>query len=325
MFWKEPIGWPNASRSLTYASVQSSAARAAATPATAIDSRSCARLCDQLAEALRPPRRAGSRPGRATSLKNSSAVSCACRPIFSRLRPRSKPCMPRSTTSRLMPRVALRRVGLHGGDDEVGVDAVRDERLRAVDDVARRRRGSPWSSSTARSEPVPGSVIAIAVISSPEADAGQPALPLLVVAVARGSTAGRCRCAASARGRSRVRPARLHLLADHDVEAEVVDAGRRRTPRARPCRGSRARRQRRTARAGRCPSRSHCSWCGRDLLVEEAAEALAEVLVLVGSNSVRRIGRDRRRRVVPCGSRSSRAAGSCSPRSARGSSRARDR
>ena len=35
--------------------------------------------------------------------KKSSAVSCAFRPILSRLRPRSKPAMPRSTTSRLMP------------------------------------------------------------------------------------------------------------------------------------------------------------------------------------------------------------------------------
>jgi hypothetical protein len=50
-----------------------------------------------------PPRRAGWPPAPRTSSKNSSAVSCALRPILSRLRPRSKPGMPRSTTSRLMP------------------------------------------------------------------------------------------------------------------------------------------------------------------------------------------------------------------------------
>ncbi len=42
--WKVPIGWPNAVRSLTYATVQSSAAWEAATAATAIDRRSCARF-----------------------------------------------------------------------------------------------------------------------------------------------------------------------------------------------------------------------------------------------------------------------------------------
>ena len=41
--------------------------------------------------------------GTSTLSKNSSAVSWAFSPILSRLRPRSKPSMPRSTTSRLMP------------------------------------------------------------------------------------------------------------------------------------------------------------------------------------------------------------------------------
>ena len=42
--------------------------------------------------------------GTRTSSKNSSAVSWACMPILSRLRPRSKPSMPRSSTSSDMPR-----------------------------------------------------------------------------------------------------------------------------------------------------------------------------------------------------------------------------
>ena len=42
--WKEPIGWPNALRSRTYSSVQSSAASAAATADAAIDRRSWGRL-----------------------------------------------------------------------------------------------------------------------------------------------------------------------------------------------------------------------------------------------------------------------------------------
>ena len=36
-------------------------------------------------------------------MKKSSAVSWLCMPIFSRLRPRSNPAMPRSMTTRLMP------------------------------------------------------------------------------------------------------------------------------------------------------------------------------------------------------------------------------
>ena len=44
--------------------------------------------------------------GTRTSVKKSSAVSWECSPIFSRFRPRSKPSIPRSSTSRLMPGAA---------------------------------------------------------------------------------------------------------------------------------------------------------------------------------------------------------------------------
>ena len=103
VFWNVPIGWPNAWRSLQYSSVHSNAARAAATPLAAIDRRSWARL------SIRDPKPLPSSPrrlatGTSTSLKNSSAVSCECRPTFSRLRPRSKPGMPRSSTISEMPR-----------------------------------------------------------------------------------------------------------------------------------------------------------------------------------------------------------------------------
>ena len=112
------------------------------------------------------------RGGHAHVANDSSAVSCACWPIFSRLRPRSKPSMPRSTHQQADAAVALARVGLHGDDHEVGVDAVGDERLGAVDARSGRRRGSRVVDIAARSEPMPGSVIAIAVISSPEAIPG---------------------------------------------------------------------------------------------------------------------------------------------------------
>ena len=56
--------------------------------------------------ATNPPPSSPSRlaAGTTTSEKNSSEVSCACMPTFARLRPRPNPAMPRSTTSRLIPR-----------------------------------------------------------------------------------------------------------------------------------------------------------------------------------------------------------------------------
>ena len=64
--------------------------------------------------------------------------------------------MPRSMTSSEMPAVALGGSVLHRGDHEVGVDAVGDERLRAVDDVVVAVARARWSPSPARSEPMPG-------------------------------------------------------------------------------------------------------------------------------------------------------------------------
>ena len=59
-----------------------------------------------------------------------------------------------------------------GGDDhEVGVDPVGDERLGAVEDVVAASRLARVLIA-ARSEPVPGSVIAIARICSPAATPG---------------------------------------------------------------------------------------------------------------------------------------------------------
>ena len=102
MFWNEPIGWPKAWRSLTYSSVHSRAWRAVATPVTAMESRSWARLATRYRKpSPSSPKRLAT--GTWTSVKNSSAVSWLCRPTLSRLRPRSNPSMPRSSTSRLMP------------------------------------------------------------------------------------------------------------------------------------------------------------------------------------------------------------------------------
>ena len=80
-----------------------SAVRAAATAATPIDSRSCGRFVTSWTKPWpsSPPSRFAT--GTFTSENDSSAVSWACWPSLSRLRPRSKPSIPRSSTIRLMP------------------------------------------------------------------------------------------------------------------------------------------------------------------------------------------------------------------------------
>ncbi len=108
LFWNEPIGWPNAVRSFTYSSVRSRACRAAATAVTAMESRSWGSFVTSERKPLpSSPRRLAT--GTCTSVKNSSAVSWACMPIFSRLRPRSKPGHAPLEHDRLMP--AWRSVG----------------------------------------------------------------------------------------------------------------------------------------------------------------------------------------------------------------------
>ncbi len=68
--------------------------------------------------------------------------------------------------------VALGGIGLQRDDHEVGVDAVGDERLRAVDHVVVVLAARALALIEARSEPIPGSVIASAVISEPSAMPG---------------------------------------------------------------------------------------------------------------------------------------------------------
>ena len=63
--------------------------------------------------------------------------------------------------------IALLGIGHREHDHDVGDRAVRDERLRAVDAEARRRRGSARVRSANASEPEPGSVIACTPISVP--------------------------------------------------------------------------------------------------------------------------------------------------------------
>ena len=77
------------------------------------------------------------RPAACTSSKNSSEVSAASRPSFLSLRPRRKPgASSVSTTISETPLAPALRIGLGDDDDQVGVLAVGDEGLRAVEHVA---------------------------------------------------------------------------------------------------------------------------------------------------------------------------------------------
>ena len=73
--------------------------------------------------------------GTTTLSKKSSAVSCALSPIFSRLRPRSKPVHAALDDEQADALVAGLGVGPRDHDHEVGEDPVADEGLGAVEDV----------------------------------------------------------------------------------------------------------------------------------------------------------------------------------------------
>ena len=171
-----------------------------------------------------------------------------------------------------MPLWRCGRVGLDRGDHEVGVDAVGDEGLRAVDDVVvavadrgrghRRRGRSRCRARSWRS----------AVISSPEQMPGSHrAFCSSVVSVRKyGRQMSLCSVSPSP---ARVDPGPLDLLA-----------------RSRRCSGSPPRRRRRSASGTAMPRKpwapafanssrstmpacSHASWCGDDLLGDERADA----------------------------------------------------
>ena len=146
----------------------------------------------------------------------------------------------------------------------------------------------PW-----RSDPAPGSVIAIAAIFSPLASVGEPALLLLVVRA--GDEVGDDHVVEQ-RERRAVDPAVGHLLADHHVVAEVG-----RAPAAvllvelepeQPLRAGL-----RPDLAVDDPVLLPLVVVGDDLLVEERADGVAEGLVLL----VEDLARHRSLLEVRCG------------------------
>ena len=83
----------------------------------------------------RPPRRACSRQGRGSRRISSSPVVEPLIPIFGSIRPTSNPGVSASTTKARDAVVAAGRIGLREDDVQMGDAGVRDEALRAVEDV----------------------------------------------------------------------------------------------------------------------------------------------------------------------------------------------
>ncbi|MCO5556213.1 hypothetical protein L7F22_009759 [Adiantum nelumboides] len=173
--------------------------------------------------------------------------------------------------------VLLRRVGLHRGDDQVGVDPVGDEGLRAVDDVVvavadRRRRHRRQVRADARLGHGDGEDRLAAD------DARQPALPLLVGTV--GEQVGQHDVVVQ--GQAEAGPCGAdtqQLLADDGVEPEVLD------PAAAELLGRvDAQEAVRTGGGEQLPRDGAVTFPLRlvrdDLLLDEGAERLPEVLVV---------------------------------------------
>ena len=164
-FWNDEIDCPNAFRLFVYSMVIRSAEAATATAPTAMESRSCARLRMRYVNPI-PGSPSTFAAGTSTSLKNSSAVSWACMPSLSRLRPRSNPFIPRSRIMRVKPRWPA-----SGSVRTVVI--TRSELMPLVMKVFApfSTHVSPWRTAVLRtpatSLPVFGSVMARAPISSP--------------------------------------------------------------------------------------------------------------------------------------------------------------
>ena len=127
-----------------------------------------------------------------------------------------------------------------------------------------------------RSEPAPGSVIAIAPTSSPRTSAGSHASPLLVVAVLEHVVRRDLVHALAEAREARVQ----QLLVDHALEAEVAARARRARP-ARRCRAGRPPRRSRQSSASTYPRACQRSSLRQDLALDPRPRGLAEQLVLV--------------------------------------------
>ena len=174
VFWKFDSGVPNEVRSCAYSEARRIAASAVPTALTAIVSRSCARLADRYWKALpTSPRTFASVT--VTSVKCSSTVSWLLMPILWRVAPTSKPAASDGTTKIVRP---PRRSA--GSNAEVRAttstrSAFAPPEMKVLDPLSVHVPSSFRCARVVmpvRSDPVPGSVIAIAVMRVPFAIPG---------------------------------------------------------------------------------------------------------------------------------------------------------
>ena len=247
VFWNDPIGVPNALRSLHV--VHRLVERGARLGDAADRDRHAAPAAASAVSWAKPLPSSPSRfsAGTRTSVNDSSAVSWRVQAELVQVAAALEAghaALEDQQRHALVPVLA----GAHRGDHQVGVDAVGDEGLAAVDDVV--------VAVALRARADAGQVGAGAGLGHRDRgdqlagrDAGQPALLLLVGRRSSGSTAGRCRCAGVMPEPGAADAGQRDLLVQDLVEPEVVDPAAAVLLRAPPCRGSRCARPRRRPRA----------------------------------------------------------------------------
>ena len=170
MCWKLPIGWPKALRSLAYWMVSSRICAAWARLVTAEPRRSWGRNC--IIE-MKP---VSSGPIRSALLtrtlsKASSAVSDSSWPTLSSTRPTEKPSSEVSTPKRLMPLAFFSGLVRAATTTRSALPPL----VMKVLEPLMIQSSPSWTAVVrrlARSEPPPGSVMPMAVSSSPEQNLG---------------------------------------------------------------------------------------------------------------------------------------------------------
>ena len=132
--WFIAIGWPNCTRSREYSTACSNAARATPTAPIAVPGRvlSSVRIAILKPSPSSPSRFAA---GTRTSWNATAEVSVARWPILSRCFSTVTPVASVGTTNAVRPRWPALLVGRGEDDDPRRVARVRDEHLRAVEDV----------------------------------------------------------------------------------------------------------------------------------------------------------------------------------------------
>ena len=162
VFWKSQIGWPNALRSFVYSSVSSTARSIAAAAGTQMQQPLVRQLAHQLEEALALllAEQVVGRHAHVVEEQLGGVLRHAGPSCRAAADAEARQVLGLDHDQRHAAAAGV--AGAHGHHQQVGAEAVGDEGLGAVDRRSRRRRARRACAAPCRSEPAPGSVIAIA-------------------------------------------------------------------------------------------------------------------------------------------------------------------